>query len=1047
MSKEPLNVELYGLIGSGRPSQSYQPTVVYKGRMKKTIEFVAAKSIDNQRKDEVYNYAEVIESITHPNIVKFYHWYQTDHHFWTILEYCPGGTLLELLEQDGRLPEPIIRIFASDILAGLLYLHQNGVLFRDLQPRNILLDECGNLKLNDFSHAERLDKPFDFGLPDPDLIEYMAPELFNEGAVASFASDHWALGCLMYRMAAGSTPFSASSQTETVNKILNFQPPTLSGYSNDFNDLVQKLLNKDCFERIKWIQIIAHPFWKEALKTRLDHTFDNFEMSSLPSEPRIESNRFSVGLEKRKSTIALPSHCKKDEKNGKDQREMSISNLILSTPLLKPTNLIFNQTIEVISIPEFDPSSLPVTQSELISLDPQERQTAISTILQQFKATKIRPKKKFPLISFLIQHSKTPSVATNLANSQLFVELLELAKDTKHLSLSSGYLLLYSSIVRSAIDIPPVNLSESSLANLQSLVNESERVSRKAIICLGEVAYYIASAQSPLAFPPYTNPILLNSLKSTDEPTRHYALRAISNLLTKPKYSEIFDLNKVEAAVIEFDVGDSPLLLDSYATCLVTIYEKKQTSYKDRIIKLIQTLLSKTSTTTRTIGILLATVINALPQFQQDLFRFISDSIGELKTKALLALCLILENDVDSFVPIAQKFYAALDKIEKDSPEAAVAVAKWTAVIASGIIETISKTNKFELCQIIYQAIQFKICRNEVWTKKFETNIRNILNNVNFDLNGCEYLLQLIESAISCKIADPMIVTDLVKAFESSKNDIRFTALKLVADAASTPQIPQELVSFITKTIFPILTTLLKDEGMIADLPLRILSYVASADRSVISQFADKDRLPLIFARVPDNASALTLACLIVQNTNNTIDDFVKAGLVDAILEAMDKPNSVAVIDLLHGIMYPVSKMLSENPNSPQINSIIPLISRFATLAPKLALMIPESSKAAQCLGLMVHIYTPQNSKEKILYTDCLEPFGASLLSSGSNPEYAKTFSIVLNLLNWAALLNQTALAAIKQSPTFMKAIKKCSDSSPDEVQKFCTSILQATEK
>ena len=93
-------------------------------------------------------------------------------------------------------------------------------------------------------------------------------------------------------------------------------------------------------------------------------------------------------------------------------------------------------------------------------------------------------------------------------------------------------------------------LSAEALAPLETLVNSPEKIARKAIISVGEVAFYIATATSPLAFPSFTAPILLAALKNKDDPTRHYAIRAIANVLTRPKYAEIFDLEKVEQAVI-----------------------------------------------------------------------------------------------------------------------------------------------------------------------------------------------------------------------------------------------------------------------------------------------------------------------------------------------------------------------------------------------------------------------------------------------------------------------------------------------------------------
>ena len=129
------------------------------------------------------------------------------NHTKLIVEYCPGGTLLELLERDVCLPESIIRIFSSDILSAFLYLHKHRIIYRDLSPRNIFLDECGLLKLGDFFKSDFINKKLDPLSIDLEMMQYLAPELLEEDGVPSFSSDFYSLGCLMYQMATGNPPF------------------------------------------------------------------------------------------------------------------------------------------------------------------------------------------------------------------------------------------------------------------------------------------------------------------------------------------------------------------------------------------------------------------------------------------------------------------------------------------------------------------------------------------------------------------------------------------------------------------------------------------------------------------------------------------------------------------------------------------------------------------------------------------------------------------------------------------------------------------------
>ena len=1044
MTSENLNAELYGQIGMGRSNKNYQATVTYKGRLKKTIEFVAAKSVDIQRKDEVYNFADILTQLNHPFIVKFHHWYQTQHHFWLILEYCPGGTLLELLEQDVRLPEPIIRIFGGDLLSALLYLHQNGVIFRDLHPRNIMLDECGNLKLNDFTHAERIDKPFDLGVPDPELIEYMAPELFTEQGVASYASDLWALGCLLYKMASGSTPFLSQNQDDTVSKIHNYQPPDLAGYSADFNDLIQKLLHKDCFARIKWDELVNHPFWRDSLHKRLDKTFENFNPSSLPPEPRIGSNRQYLSMEKRMSTIALPSTNQFDPRLVELTKGQSIEALIMNSELLKPPALVFNPNIEEISMPSFETclEDIPITANQLMAVDPQELQNAISKTLATFKSN-LRPKKKFPFISFLIAQVRVEKIATTLANSNFFKELLVLAKESKNASLASGYLLLYASIVKNAREVAPVNLSEESLAPLFSFIEQTPKVARKALLSLGEIAFYIASTQTTLPFPKQTGPILINALKSDDQPMRHYAIRAISNLLTKPRYTEVFVLSQVESAVIDFDYDKNPLMLDSYASCLVMIYTKTETKYKDKIEKVIRQLLTTNSSTARTMGIILATCTKMLQKFQSDLENIINGSIGELRSKALLTMCIIFEDNLKGFSKISQRFYSVFDKIERD--DYANAIAKWTSLISNKIITDISTSKNYGLCKIILQAMPIKRCRKEIWTKPFETKFRKILRTVNYDDQSCEYLLNIVETSLYNNICDVMIVIDLVSAFNSKRPESRYTALKLVADAVSQPQLPPQLIAFISENILPKLTQMLKGEGMIADLAFRIFSNVANSDRSIIPKIAEKERLPLIFSRISDNASALALACLIVETGTTMLDTLVQAGLIDGIILSMKKVGNAATVDLCCSLLYPIARQVSENANSTVLRNVIKMITPLASLINRCSELMPSVPKAGFCISLLFHIFTPDpaNSNEEVPYKDCFDPLGEMIQQLCQNDFYTDSLLQVLKMVEWACDKNLCARTSMKNSSKFVTGIKYASEKADEKLKPTCSTIVK----
>lgn len=88
------NFHIYEEVGRGKHS------VVYKGRKKKTIEYVAVKSVEKSRKKKVLAEVPFFSKLKHQNIVNFYHWYETRNHLWVIFEYCSGCDLYTLIEQE-----------------------------------------------------------------------------------------------------------------------------------------------------------------------------------------------------------------------------------------------------------------------------------------------------------------------------------------------------------------------------------------------------------------------------------------------------------------------------------------------------------------------------------------------------------------------------------------------------------------------------------------------------------------------------------------------------------------------------------------------------------------------------------------------------------------------------------------------------------------------------------------------------------------------------------------------------------------------------------
>ncbi|XP_054016871.1 serine/threonine-protein kinase ULK4 [Dryobates pubescens] len=281
------NFILYEEIGRG------QKTVVYKGRRKGAINFVAVICTDKCRRAEVQNWVRLTHKIRHKNIVAFREWHETSNYLWLIMELCTGGSLESVIAQDEHLPEDVVREFGVDLVAGLYHIHKLGIIFCELTPAKILLEGSGTLKFSNFCLAKLESENWEGVLAfsgseeDGDVSEsipqryseirfrgcpsYTAPEVIK-GEDFSKASDLWALGCLLYEMFSGTPPFFSASFCEVCEKILYEDPlpprPESSAFckpSAEFISLLDGLLQKDPQKRLNWTELLQHPFWKGSL--------------------------------------------------------------------------------------------------------------------------------------------------------------------------------------------------------------------------------------------------------------------------------------------------------------------------------------------------------------------------------------------------------------------------------------------------------------------------------------------------------------------------------------------------------------------------------------------------------------------------------------------------------------------------------------------------------------------------------------------------------------------------------------------------------------
>ncbi|XP_033835640.1 cGMP-dependent protein kinase 2 isoform X3 [Periophthalmus magnuspinnatus] len=174
--------------------------------------------VEHKQQEHVFSERNLLQQTSSAFIVRFFRTFRDQKFVYLLLEACLGGELWTVLRDMSYFDESTARFCCGCVLEALEFLHKKNIIYRDLKPENLLLDQNGYLKLTDFGFAKRLvsgRKTWTFcGTP-----EYVAPEvIMNRGHDS--AVDLWAMGILLYELLTGSPPFSGPDPMKIYTSIL-----------------------------------------------------------------------------------------------------------------------------------------------------------------------------------------------------------------------------------------------------------------------------------------------------------------------------------------------------------------------------------------------------------------------------------------------------------------------------------------------------------------------------------------------------------------------------------------------------------------------------------------------------------------------------------------------------------------------------------------------------------------------------------------------------------------------------------------------------------
>ncbi|KAM8769819.1 ribosomal protein S6 kinase-related protein-like [Acanthopagrus schlegelii] len=262
-----------------------------------------------QSKEEVI----IQRQLKHPFIHNLQDCWQTQRHLFIMCDYCSVGDLYTSWILRGRFGEDDVRLFAAELGSALGFLHDLGIIHRDIKMENILLNDRGHVRLSDFGLSRRL-KRGGRAFTICGTIQYMAPEVLTGGPY-NHAADWWSLGIMLFSLVKGEFPLPAESDHSTMlNKVVDFPYVLPDTFSSALISLLTELLCKNPANRLRnldsfkmqaffrgssfdslmlqktpvdvILELRAHPDWAAKARRGLSpDCFDNFDCDQLLRSP------------------------------------------------------------------------------------------------------------------------------------------------------------------------------------------------------------------------------------------------------------------------------------------------------------------------------------------------------------------------------------------------------------------------------------------------------------------------------------------------------------------------------------------------------------------------------------------------------------------------------------------------------------------------------------------------------------------------------------------------------------------------------------------
>nr|CCA20634.1 protein kinase putative [Albugo laibachii Nc14] len=236
------------------------------------IKILKKTNMDSADKVNAMEERQILQRIHHPYICGLLFAFQTNERLYLGMKYYAAGDLFYHLNLRGNLNVRDARLYAAELVLAISYLHGLNILYRDLKPSNIMIDDEGHIAVVDFGLSKQHIYGSSSGVRTlSGTAEYVAPEALAQAVDGTReygkAYDWWSLGVVLYEMLVGESPFYHENEHTMLQRIAREEVVFPADFPKDALELVRGLLCKDpckrlgCSETHSVDKIKSNPFF------------------------------------------------------------------------------------------------------------------------------------------------------------------------------------------------------------------------------------------------------------------------------------------------------------------------------------------------------------------------------------------------------------------------------------------------------------------------------------------------------------------------------------------------------------------------------------------------------------------------------------------------------------------------------------------------------------------------------------------------------------------------------------------------------------------